>query len=61
MREAQHGQVATSFYEFDADESGYLEVGEVGAFCKKLGLLLTEAEVAQALSEMESSRHSTRD
>lgn len=61
LREAQHGQVATSFYEFDADESGYLEAGEVGAFCKKLGLLLTEAEVAQALSEMESSRDSTRD
>lgn len=61
LREAQHGQVAISFYEFDADESGYLEVCEVGAFCAKLGLLLTEAEVAQALSEMESSRDSTRD
>ena len=59
LREAQHGQIATSFYEFDADGSGYLDKHEVGAFCQRLGLLLTKAEVAQALSEMETD--STRD
>jgi broad specificity phosphatase PhoE len=58
-REQEHGQVAQTFYEFDADNSGYLDEGEVKAFCLKLGLLLSEAEVTQALSEMESD--GTRD
>lgn len=52
-RISQHGQVAVSFYQFDKDGSGYLEESEIGAFCKTLGLLLTDAEVSQALGEME--------
>eukprot|EP01043_Picozoa_sp_COSAG02_P026162 COSAG02_NODE_1499_length_12268_cov_12.941984_2_plen_433_part_00 len=52
-RIAQHGQVAVSFYQFDVDKSGYLDESEIGAFCKTLGLLLTDAEVSQALDEME--------
>ena len=52
-RIAQHGQVAVSFYQFDEDSSGFLDESEIGAFCKTLGLLLTDAEVAKALDEME--------
>eukprot|EP01043_Picozoa_sp_COSAG02_P010920 COSAG02_NODE_395_length_23127_cov_130.205663_4_plen_869_part_00 len=52
-REAAHGQIARSFYEFDADGSGYLDESEVGEFCNKLGLLLSPKEVTQALAEME--------
>ena len=52
-REAAHGQVAKSFYEFDADGSGYLDETEIAEFCKKLGLLLSDEEVTQALAEME--------
>ena len=59
LREAEHGQVATAFYEFDADGSGYLDESEIGAFSRSLGVLLTDAEVAQALDEMELD--STRD
>ena len=44
-REAAHGQIAKSFYEFDADGSGYLDESEIGEFCKKLGLLLSPEEV----------------
>ena len=52
-REAQHGQVAREFYEFDTDQSGFLDQSEIGAFCNRLGLLLTDTQVAQALGEME--------
>ena len=61
QREAEHGQVAVSFHKFDADDSGFLDEGEIGAFCKKLGLLLSAAEVQQALSEMESGVDDTQD
>lgn len=42
-----------TFYEFDADDSGYLDESEIVAFCLKLGLKLTDAEVGEALAEME--------
>jgi hypothetical protein len=58
-REAAHGQIARSFYEFDADGSGYLDESEIGEFCNKLGLLLSPEEVTQALAEMEMDE--TRD
>ena len=40
-----YGNVATVFNEFDADGNGYLDKDEVGAFCVKLGLKLTAAQV----------------
>lgn len=50
-REAAHGQIAKSFYEFDADGSGYLDESEIGEFCKKLGLLLSPEEVHSCSAE----------
>ena len=34
-----HGKVAELFYEFDADDSGWLDEEEVLAFCGSLGLV----------------------
>ena len=48
-----HGSVAEQFYAYDADDSGFLEQGEILEFCSKLGLKFTAEEARQALDEME--------
>ena len=60
-RDAMYGNVATVFNEFDADGNGYLDKDEVGAFCVKLGLKLTEAELAQAILEMDADEGDDKD
>ena len=48
-----HGKVAELFYEYDADDSGWLDQEEVLAFCGSLGLKFSGKEARQALDEME--------
>ena len=48
-----HGKIAELFYEYDADNSGYLDEYEVVSFCESLGLKFGAEEACQALDEME--------
>ena len=54
-------QITQLFVKYDEDESGYLDVDEVGWLCEDLGLVLTDRQVEEALSEMEGGTVRARD